>query len=217
MMIRKRKRAAARHEHTSEMDWSALIGGLIGAGIPAVLAYLGLHRARQSADAEAFGPAVLLLDRVNPDRVTMNLNADAAAEAPKWAELQRQLDTARERLLVVSAGNPRRHVRELARAAEVKVDNAFKASLWAVRDMQANRDNREWMDHARKTHAEAATAMRNLIDANFGWRVFPRRRPGTQRSAIGPETTGRAVAQDPASSQSPDRANPEPVSGAQGA
>ncbi len=111
------------------MDWSALIGGLIGAGIPAVLAYLGLHRARQSADAEAFGPAVLLLDRVNPDRVTMNLNADAAAEAPKWAELQRQLDTARERLLVVSAGNPRRHVRELARAAEVKVDNAFKASL----------------------------------------------------------------------------------------
>ena len=147
----------------------------------------------------------------------MNLNADAAAEAPRWAELQRQLVTARERLLVVSAGNPRRHVRELARAAEVKAGNAFKASLWAVRDMQANRDNREWMDHARKTHAEAATAMRNLIDANFGWRVFPRRRPGTQRSAIGPETTGRAVAQDPASSQSPDRANPRPVSGAQGA
>ena len=83
--------------------------------------------------------------------------------------------------------------------------------------MQANRDNREWMDHARKTHAEAATAMRNLIDANFGWRVFPRRRPGTQRSAIVPETTGRAVAQGPASSQSPDRANPGPVSGAQGA
>ncbi|HEY3036400.1 MAG TPA: hypothetical protein VGJ54_17310 [Streptosporangiaceae bacterium] len=155
------------------MDWSALIGGLIGAGIPAVLACLGLHRARQSADAEAFGPAVLLLDRVNPDRVTMNLNADAAAEAPKWAELQRQLDTARERLLVVSAGNPRRHVRELARAAEVKVDNAFKASLWAVRDMQANRDNREWMDHARKTHAEAATAMRDLIDANFGLARVP--------------------------------------------
>ena len=52
--------------------------------------------------------------------------------------------------------------------------------------------------------------MRNLIDANFGWRVFPRRRPGTQPSAIGPETTGRAVAQDPASSQSPDRAKPAP-------
>ena len=103
-MIRKRKRAAARHEHTSEMDWSALIGGLIGAGIPAVLAYLGLHRARQSADAEAFGPAVLLLDRVNPDRVTMNLNADAAAEAPKWAELQRQLDTARERCSLSAPG-----------------------------------------------------------------------------------------------------------------
>jgi len=111
------------------MCWSALIGGLIGAGIPAVLACLGWHRARQSADAEAFGPAARLLDRVNPDRVTMNLNADAAAEAPQWAELQRQLDTARERLLVVSAGNPRRHVWELARAAEVKAGNAFKASL----------------------------------------------------------------------------------------
>lgn len=55
MVIRKRKRAAAWHEHTSEMDWSALIGGLIGAGIPAVLACLGWHRARHSADAEAFG------------------------------------------------------------------------------------------------------------------------------------------------------------------
>ena len=48
--------------------------------------------------------------------MTMNLNADAAAEAPKWAELQRQLDTARERLLIVSAGNPRRHVRDLTSA-----------------------------------------------------------------------------------------------------
>jgi len=52
------------------MDWSALAGGLIGAGIPPILAYVGLRRARQSADAEAFGLAVLLLDRVHPERVT---------------------------------------------------------------------------------------------------------------------------------------------------
>jgi hypothetical protein len=26
------------------MDWSALVGGLIGAGIPAILTYVGLHR-----------------------------------------------------------------------------------------------------------------------------------------------------------------------------
>lgn len=96
------------------MDWNALVGGLIGAGIPAALVYLGLHRARQSADAEVFGPAVLLLDRLNPERVTINLNPDAIAEGAKWAELQRQLDVARERLLVVSAGHPRRHVRKLA-------------------------------------------------------------------------------------------------------
>src|SRR5260370_27215264 len=96
-------RAAAGKRTLGDMDWGALIGGLIGAGIPAVLAYLGLHRARQSADAETFGPAVLLLDRLNPDRVTINLNPDAAAEAEKWAELQRQLDVARERPLVVIA------------------------------------------------------------------------------------------------------------------
>ncbi|HUY52676.1 MAG TPA: hypothetical protein VMV92_44410 [Streptosporangiaceae bacterium] len=178
------------------MDWSALVGGFIGAGIPAVLAYLGLRRARQSADAEAFGPAVLLLDRVNPQRVTINLNPDATAEAAKWTELQRQLDTARERLLVVSAGNPRRHVRELAQAAEVKVTNAFEASHWAVADMQANRDNRGWLDGARKTHAEADAAMRNLIDANFSWRIFRRRRvkrvllPPALRKAIDQSDVG---------------------------
>ena len=75
---------------------------------------------RQSADAEAFGAAILLLDRVNPDRVAINLNPDTTAESAKWAELQEQLAVARERLLVVSAGHPRRHVRELALATEVK-------------------------------------------------------------------------------------------------
>ena len=42
------------------MSWGAFLGGLIGASIPAVLAYIGLRRARQSNDAEAFGPALLL-------------------------------------------------------------------------------------------------------------------------------------------------------------
>ncbi len=155
------------------MNWStwsaALVGGLVGAFIPATLTYMGLLRGRQSSDAEAFGPAVLLLDRVSPDRVTINLNPDRSLEATKWAELEKQLDTARERLLVVSAGNPRRYVRELARSAEVKVFNAYNASAWAIRDMQANRDNPEWMVYARKAHDEAMTVMRDLIRANFGW------------------------------------------------
>jgi hypothetical protein len=93
-----------------------------------MLVYLGLRRARQSADAEAFGPAVLLLYRIDPDMVAMNLSPDVAAEAAKWADLQRQLDTACERLLVVSAGNPRRRVRALAQVAEVKLDTAFHAA-----------------------------------------------------------------------------------------
>jgi hypothetical protein len=155
------------------MNWStwsaALVGGLVGSFIPATLTYLGLVRGRQSADAEAFGPALLLLDRVNPERVTINLNPDPSLEAEKWAELEKLLDTARERLLVVSAGNPRLYVCELAWSADVKVFNAYNASAWAVRDLQANRVNPEWMDYARKAHGKAVTAMRDLIRANFGW------------------------------------------------
>jgi len=149
------------------MAWSALLGGLIGAGIPAWLAFLALRRGRQSADAEAFGPAVLLLDRVHPARVTMNASADREAEAAKWAELRGQLDLARERLLIVSAGNPRRNVRELARTAEVKLTTAFEASGWAVHDLILNRDNPEWITRAQQSHSEAESAMRKLIAANF--------------------------------------------------
>jgi hypothetical protein len=183
---------AAGHGDTAGMDWSALVGGLIGAGIPGLLVVLGLLRARQAADAEAFGPAVLLLDRVNPDRVMINASPDTAVENAKWAELQRQLDAARERLLIVSAGNPRRHIRELARDAEVKVTNAFQASSWAVHYLLANRDNPEWMDHARKTHAAADAAMRTLIDANFGWRMIRRLR--ARRLPLSPDT-GEAIGQ----------------------
>lgn len=154
------------------MDWSALIGGLIGAGIPGWLAYVGMLRSRQAADAEAFGPAVLLLDRVHPMRVTMNMSADRNAESAKWTELRSQLGVARERLLVVSAGHPRRHVRVLARSAEVKLTSAFEASNWAVRDLGAHVDNPEWLANAQQKHAEAEAAMRELIDANFGWRMI---------------------------------------------
>jgi hypothetical protein len=161
--------------------WSALLGGLIGAGIPGSLTYLGMRRSGQAADAEAFGPAVLLLDRINPDRVLINFNPDPAAEAAKWAELQPQLDTARGRLLVVSAGNPRRAVRQLAESAEAKLFAAYNASAWAVRDMQANRDNDEWIKTARQAHADAVAAMYALIDANFGWRAPWRQSRDTAR------------------------------------
>jgi hypothetical protein len=156
------------------MDWGPFVGGLIGAGIPAILAYLGLRRGRQAADAEAFGPAVLLLYRVHPDRVLINLNPDGAKEQEKWADLQKQLDVARERLLIVSAGNPRRHARQLARSAEVKLSTVYQRSSWAVRDLQEHRDNPEWVKEARKAHAEAMAAMEDLIEANFGWHLFGR-------------------------------------------
>jgi hypothetical protein len=177
------------------MDWSALIGALIGAGIPTSLALVGLRRGRQAADAEAFGPAVLLLSRVNPYRVTMNANSAHHAEYAKRAELQGQLDVARERLLIVSAGNPRQNVRELARTAEVKLNNAFKSSNWAVHDLIRNRDITPAMTRAQKDHAEAESAMRELIEANFGWGVLPWRR----RRALPPGAASAAIADPDAS------------------
>jgi hypothetical protein len=193
------------------MDWSALLGGLIGAGIPAWLAFLALRRGRQSADAEAFGPAVLLLDRVHPARVTMNASADREAEAAKWAELRGQLDVARARLLIVSAGNPRRNVRELARTAEVKLTTAFEASGWAVHDLILNRDNPELVTRAEQAHAEAESAMRNLIAANFAWGLSWRRSSDDQgglrrhlsklRSQPGPGVTDNRQDSNPDSQQ----------------
>lgn len=167
------------------MDWNALIGALIGAGIPATLVYMGLYRQRQSADAEAFGPAVLLLDRINPDRLTINIIPDPVAEAAMLADLQRQVEVARERLLIVSVGNPRRRVRKLARIAQVKLANVFHGTSWAVRDLQVNRSNPEWMAHVRERHSEAVAAMDALIEANFAWTGFGHGLRATHASAVG--------------------------------
>jgi hypothetical protein len=83
------------------MNWGALLGGLIGGSIAAVLTYIGLRRGRQSTDAEAFGPALLLLYRMEPNRIMFNINPNVEAEAARLAQLSQQTDTARERLLVV--------------------------------------------------------------------------------------------------------------------
>lgn len=167
------------------MDWNALIGAFIGAGVPATLVYVGLRLQRQSADAEAFGPAVLVLDRVNPDRLTINFIPDPVAEAAMLADLQRQVGVARERLLIVAAGNPRRRVRKLARIAEVKLANVFHGSSWAVRDLQVNRSNPEWMGLARERHAQAVAAMEALIEANFAWTGFGHGLRATHAAAVG--------------------------------
>jgi hypothetical protein len=183
----------------SGVDWSALIGGLIGAGIPTLAAAVGMRRQRQTADAEAFGPAVSLLRRVNPDRVLINANPDAEAQYAEMRELEELIGVAGERLLVVAAGNPRRRVRKLAREAEVKLGNVFHGTAWAVRDLLQNRDNPAWMDHARNTFTEADRALTELIEANFAWfsgwpramlgaagRMVRRALPGRREKAEGP-------------------------------
>jgi hypothetical protein len=155
--------------------WAALLGGLIGAGIPGFLTYMGLRRARQSNDAQAFGPALLLLHRLEPYRVMMNVSRDLEVEAAKWTDMPQKIEAARERLLVVSAGNPRHRVRELAFAAQVKLGNVHHAMGWQLSDMLTHKDNLEWVDIYRKAHAEAETTMRELIDANFAWGYLPKR------------------------------------------
>lgn len=122
------------------MSWSALVGAFIGAGIPTILGYIKALNARRMADAEAFGPALLLLDRMDPIRVTMNVGS-REVERARWEELSKRVDAACERLLVISAGHPRRVVRELARQAQRKLSNVRQASSWAVSDLLQNRDN----------------------------------------------------------------------------
>jgi hypothetical protein len=161
------------------MDWSALIGAFIGAGVPAVLSYVRVHRDRQAADGQAFGPVLLLLNRMDPLRVTINVG-NAEVEEARWRELNQQVDAACERLLVVAAGHPRRRIRVLAEQAQVKLANVSQASRWAVRDLLQNKDNPEWMEHAQKTHQEATEALRELIGASFS------RRPGRWRLPYGP-------------------------------
>jgi hypothetical protein len=157
------------------MDWSALVGALIGAGVPASLAAgTALHQLRrggQSRDAEAFGPALLLLDRLDPDRVSFNVSRDPEVENPKWALLGEQADRARERLLVVAAGHPRKKVRDLAGVAEVELGNALAHSGWQAHDMARGQGDPDWRRTAKETHAQAEAALRALIDENF------RRRP----------------------------------------
>jgi hypothetical protein len=155
------------------MNWAALFGGLIGATIPGTLAYLGIRRSRQATDAETFGPAMLVLHRMQPDRIMFNINNDPSAEATRLHNLDELTHAARERLLVISAGHPRRRIRTLADTAQTQLADVYGAMNWQVEDMLRDRDNPEWVEHYRQTHAEAETTMRALIAANFAWR--PRR------------------------------------------
>jgi HNH endonuclease len=123
----------------------------------------------EAAIAQAVGPAMLLLDRMNPLRVTMNVS-NAEAEQARWKELAERVDAARERLLIIGAGHPRPNIRELAAQAQVKLANVLHASGWAVHDLLQNRSNPEWMERAQKTHEEANQVLRQLVDATFAQR-----------------------------------------------
>jgi hypothetical protein len=149
------------------MIWGALLGGLIGAGISGFLTYLGLRRTRQASDAEAFGPAVLLLDRFQPDRVMFSISRDPKRPSGRTClNRSRRLagDYSSSGLVTLDGVSV-----TSAHAAQSKIASTYTASRWQVADMLANRDNPEWVTHFRKTHAEAQQAMDDLIEANFAW------------------------------------------------
>lgn len=143
-----------------------LVGALIGAAIPAWLSYIQNGRSRQSADAEAFGPAGLLLSDVDPDRVALNVRHDDT-ETAMWAEIAARTQVVRSQLLVVAAGHPRPQVRKLAQGAQIKIANAVTSAGWLVRDLREGHDL-TIRDQAREDHQAATEALQDLIDASFG-------------------------------------------------
>src|SRR5689334_7236325 len=78
-----------------------------------------------------------------------------------------RVDAARERLLVISAGHPRRDIRELAEQAQVKLANLRNPSQRAVMDLLAHKNNPEGMTGALDVHGDAREALRSLIEATF--------------------------------------------------
>ena len=64
-------------------------------------------------------------------------------------------------------------MRDLADATQVKLGNLYNAMGWQLADILRKKDNPEWVEHYRDTRAEAKTAMRDLIDANFAWWSLP--------------------------------------------
>ena len=99
------------------MNWnsllSALVGGLVGGGIPAVMTYLGSRHERarrleerQWADAEVLADVRRLLYDVDPTRRGANVDTRPGAEDALWTTLRQRCDDVQRRLLVLYVGHP---------------------------------------------------------------------------------------------------------------
>jgi hypothetical protein len=150
------------------LDSSSLLSGHIDAAIPGSLTLLGIRRRVRETDAAVFGPAMLLLNEFDPDIAAMAVLPDRQAELDRWRERATRLNSAREQLLVIAAGHPRRQVREGAERTQVALANAARSTTWVVRDITANPNNPDGMTQAR-------AALSSVVAAHF-WRWPVRRR-----------------------------------------
>jgi hypothetical protein len=155
------------------MNWSAflgaMVGGLIVAGIAAVMTMLGWRRERarraedrQWADAEIVADAQHLLFDVDPVRRGVNVNPVPGAEDAQWASLNQRRDDVRRRLMRLTAGHPSIMVRSSAKKLEPLLFTAAVQAEAHVADLLNGRDTAEHLRYARGRYDAAVAACADL-------------------------------------------------------
>jgi hypothetical protein len=150
----------------------AIAGGLIGAGIPAVMTMVGWRRERarrredrQWADAEIVADARHLLHDIDPARRGLNANPAPDAEDALWAGLNERRDEVRRQLLRMAAGHPSAAVQSAAGKLEVSLLTAAVQAEWLVADLIKGRDTSKQLGYAQKTYESAMAACAELESA----------------------------------------------------
>ena len=149
---------------------AALMGGLLGGGIPAAMTYLAGRReqrerrqARQWEDAEVLADVYRLLVDIDPVRRGMSARSEPGVEDDRWAGINRRLGDVSRRLLVLASGHPSTGVQALARKLETDLSRATSNSWHEVSDLLRHRDTPEQLLLARECH-EAAVVTADELD-----------------------------------------------------
>ena len=166
-------------------DWGPTAGSFIGAGIPALLAYLKLRSdrgdRRQDAlrqDAGVIADARQLLDAIEPHRRARSLRHDQEVQVALDPEINRRRDDVTRGLLILATSHPSYRIGLQARLLSVEISNAVWSSNWVVVDMLRNKDYTRQMETAETDHTSAMGSLAALDTAisAHGGRVAPSRR-----------------------------------------
>jgi hypothetical protein len=115
------------------------VGAFLGASLTALLGERGRReahrRAQQRADAEVIGPVMAFLADAEPDRLGINVRSDLAEQQKVMAPLAERADSAYGALLVLAAGHPDAHIRDLARQLALAVRNTFGSTSFFLVDL----------------------------------------------------------------------------------